>query len=99
MSTIPIFNCTTFKSRLLGLMFQKNIEKALCFPHCNSIHTFFMKVPIFVIITNKEHLVLYCAVVKPWKVVSPIKNGYYTYEFPLSNIPNVKVNNYFKGNH
>lgn len=99
MSTMSILNCTTFKSRLFGLMFQKNIKTALCFPHCNSIHTFFMRIPIFVIVTNKEHIVLYCSIVKPWKIVKPIKNGYYTYEFPLSNMPKISINELFKGNH
>ena len=37
--------CTKFKDRLIGNMFKKNIQD-MCFPKCNSIHTFFMFKPI-----------------------------------------------------
>ncbi len=88
--------CSTFKSRFLGLMFQRNIKNALCFPRCNSIHTFFMRVPIFVVITNIEHTVLFCKVVPPWRIILPIKGGYYTYEFPVGEI-DIKKGTNFKG--
>lgn len=90
-----VINCTSFRSRLLGFMFQKNIKNGLCFPRCNSIHTFFMRVPILVIITNKKHEILYQKIVKPWRIVRPVKHGYYTYEFPVDYSPNRK-NNIFK---
>ncbi len=93
---ISIINCTSFRSRLLGLMFQKRIKNALCFPHCNSIHTFFMRTPILVIITNKNHEILFHKIIKPWRIIKPVKNGYYTYEFPSDFCPNIK-NNTFKG--
>lgn len=90
-----VLNCTSFHSRLFGLMFQKTVKNPLCFPHCNSIHTFFMRIPILVIITNKNHEVLFNKIVKPWKIIKPIKNGYYTYEFGADYQPNIK-NNTFK---
>lgn len=91
----PVINCTSFHNRFLGLMFQKNVQNGLCFPHCNSIHTFFMRIPILVIITNKNHEVLYKKIVKPWRIVMPVKNGFYTYEFPINYNPDIK-NNRFK---
>lgn len=94
---IEIHNCITFKDRLLGLMFQKNIQKALCFPKCNSIHTFFMKLPIQVIITNQNHQVLYNKIIKPWRILWPMKNGYYTYEFPITHIQQIQLGDIFKG--
>ena len=39
---IELVNCKSFYSRLKGFMFDKNINKALLFDKCNSIHTFFM---------------------------------------------------------
>ncbi len=93
---IEIKNCTSFKDRLLGFMFQKNIKNALCFPHCNSIHTFFMKVPILVIMTDKNHTILYQNVVKPWNLIS-VKKAYYTYEFPYTYLVNTKIGDTFKG--
>lgn len=94
---IPVIYCTSFHSRFIGLMFQKNIQKALCFPRCNSIHTFFMKEDIQVIVTSKEHIVLFNKIIKPWKILFPIKNGYYTYEFPISYRKKIKVGDIFKG--
>ena len=37
----------------------KNINKALLFNHCNSIHTFFMKSNIDVILCNKDNKILW----------------------------------------
>lgn len=36
---IDLYECKSF-SRLKGFMFTKNIDKALLFDRCNSIHTF-----------------------------------------------------------
>lgn len=40
-------------------MLCKNIDKALLFNHCNSIHTFFMYKNIDVIMCNKDNVILY----------------------------------------
>lgn len=40
-------------------MFTKNINKALLFNRCNSIHTFFMKENIDVIMCDKDNIILY----------------------------------------
>ena len=49
----------TFIKRLLGLMFQKEIKKGLFFPNTGSIHTFFMRSNIDIIMLNKENIVVY----------------------------------------
>lgn len=75
--------CTKFKDRLLGNCFKKEINEILVFPKCNSIHTFFMKIPIDVVILNKEQKVIHIEKnFKPWKILLPKKNGFYTLEFP-----------------
>ncbi len=56
---ITIYECKSYFSRLKGFMFQKEIKHALLFDHCNSIHTFFMKKNIDVIMCNKNNEVLY----------------------------------------
>lgn len=40
-------------------MFRKNINSSLLFDKCNSIHTFFMKENIDVIMCDKNNYVLY----------------------------------------
>ena len=79
--------CKSFLSRLKGLMFKKNFDYGLVFPKCNSIHTFFMKKNIDVIMTDKHGNVIFTkANVKPWKIIWPKKDAYYTFEFPTNKI-------------
>ena len=56
---IVLYECKSFFSRLKGFMFTKNIDKALLFDRCNSIHTFFMKENIDVIMCDKDNTILY----------------------------------------
>ena len=56
---IDLYECKSFFSRLKGFMFTRNIDKALLFDKCNSIHTFFMKTNIDVIMCDKNYKVLY----------------------------------------
>ena len=80
---IKVYYVDKFYNRFIGLMFKKNIDYCLCFPKCNSIHTFFMLESIDVIITDKDNNILYTYKnLKPWKVILPKRNVYYTYEFP-----------------
>ena len=57
---IKVRECNNFISRLRGFMFyKKKIDYALLFNKCNSIHTFFMKENIDVIMCDKENNILY----------------------------------------
>jgi uncharacterized membrane protein (UPF0127 family) len=79
---IKLMYAKTFFKRLKGFMFKKNINYVLCFPKCNSIHTYFMKENIHVIMTDKENNILLIKEnVSKNKVVS-YKKAYYTYELP-----------------
>lgn len=80
---IEIKMCTNFYNRLKGFMFKKNINYGLCFNRCNSIHTFFMRENIDVIMTDKNNKVLYIYNnLKKNKIIFPKKNVYYVYELP-----------------
>lgn len=73
----------SFKDKLFGLMFKKNINFILCFDRCNSIHTFFMRENINVFFADKNNKIL-----KTYKNVPPNRilicwNAYYTYETPV----------------
>ena len=88
--------CTNFFDRLKGFMFNKNIDKCLCFPKCNSIHTFFMLKPIDIIMTDKNYKILYVFKnIKPYRIILPKKDVYYTFELP-TNIFKFKVNEKIK---
>ena len=82
--TIDIYECKSFFSRLKGFMFNKNINKALLFNRCNSIHTFFMKKNIDVIMCDKDNNILYYYnnLMKN-KIILPKNNVYKTIELPV----------------
>lgn len=94
---IDVKICRSFKNRLLGLMLKKEkIDYALCFPKCNSIHTFFMKQNIDVVMTDINNTVIYVIKkLKPWKIILPKKSVYYTYEFS-ENFVNYQIGDVIK---
>lgn len=78
---INLVEANTFIKKLKGLMFQKNINYCLRLK-TNSIHTFFMKEPIDIIMTDKYNNILYIFrnINKNKIIIKP--KVYYTYEFP-----------------
>ena len=56
---ISLIECKSFFTRFMGFMFKKNISTALLFENCNSIHTFFMKENIDVIMCDKDNTILF----------------------------------------
>ena len=75
--------CKSFSSRLLGFMFKKSINSALLFNRCNSIHTFFMKENIDVIMCDKDNTILFFYKDLPKnKIIWPKKGVRKVYETP-----------------
>ena len=54
-----LIDCVSFSSRFMGLMFTRDFDYCMRFRKCNSIHTFFMKTNIDVVMTDKDDNVLY----------------------------------------
>ena len=81
---IELIECKTFFSRLRGFMFNKDINHALLFNKCNSIHTFFMKKNIDVIMCGHDNVILrYYHNLGKNKIILPQKNVYKTIELPV----------------
>ena len=55
---LEIKKANTFKEKLMGLMFKKNINYGLLIPNCKSIHTFNMKCNIDVLLLDSNYKVL-----------------------------------------
>ena len=86
---INLKKATTFKKRLLGLMFKTNIQEGLVFK-TKAIHTFFMKEEIDVIITDKNNkTIVFYKNLKRNKIIIILKS-YYIYELPKNSINNLK---------
>jgi uncharacterized protein len=64
----------TFFSRFWGLMGRKELspDEAIVFPKCNSIHTFFMRIPIDVVVLDPKGTVLSVEEnMAPWRLMLP----------------------------
>jgi len=55
---MKIVIASNFKDKLLGLMFKKNINYSLLIKNCKSIHTFFMKENIDILLLDKNNKIL-----------------------------------------
>ena len=88
---INVKQASSFKDRLIGLMGKKNITEGLFLPHTRSIHTFFMKDNIDIIMINKDNKIIYYQKnIKKNKIIIKLK-AYSTIELPKNTID--KFNN------
>jgi len=87
---IKLIIANTFLKKLKGFMFKKNINYCLRFK-TNSIHTFFMKEKIDIVMTDKNNKVIYIFKnIEKNKII--IKHDtYFTYEFPSNFLENIYV--------
>lgn len=83
----------TFTKRLFGLMGKRNIKKGLFFPKTKSIHTFFMKENIDVIMINKDNQVIYYKKNMPKNKILIKKKAYHTIELPNNSLKKIKLGN------
>ena len=92
-----IKTCTSFKERLIGMMFNRDkLNYGLHFPKCSSIHTFFMFQNIDVIMVNKTNdVVLIERNVKPWKILNK-HLACSVFEFSTGILKDVKINDKIK---
>ena len=88
---ITLTECKSFYSRFKGFMFTRNIDKALLFDKCKSIHTFFMRDNIDVIMCDKDNNILYYVKdLAKNKVILPKKGVKKIFETP-SNYFNIEI--------
>ena len=81
----------TFKKKLIGLMGKKSIKNGLLFPKTRSIHTFFMKEPIDIIMINKNNIVIDFRKNFPkWRILIK-KKAYHTIELPQNSLHNISI--------
>ncbi len=80
----------------MGFMGKKNIDIALLFNKCNSIHTFFMKENIDVIMCdNNNKILFYYKDLQKNKIILPKKNVKKVFETPRLYF-NIKLGEYLE---
>ena len=89
-----VFNldvANSFLKKFIGLMGKKEISKGLFFPKTRSIHTFFMRDNIDIIMINKDNEIVYLKKnLKRNKIVIK-KEAYHTIELPKNSINNLNI--------
>lgn len=82
-NNLKVKEAKSFKDRLFGLMFKKNINYCLLFRNCKSIHTFFMLDKIDVVATDKnDNIIKVYKEVKPCRIITAPKKTKNIYELP-----------------
>ncbi|MEG6612971.1 DUF192 domain-containing protein [Pseudoclostridium thermosuccinogenes] len=79
----------TFMRRFLGLMGKKEIPpgKGLIITPCNSIHTFFMRMPLDIIFIDKSNIALHVIEnLQPWRISPVILNARSVIEVPSGTV-------------
>ena len=74
-----------FWSLLIGWQFRKAPPpgEGLLLVPCRSVHTFFVRFPIDVVILDRSgRVVAVRRQVRPWRIVPPVVDGYATLELP-----------------
>ncbi len=80
----------------MGFMGKKNIDNSLMFNKCNSIHTFFMKENIDVIMCdNNNKILFYYKDFKKNRIILPKKNVKKVFETPRLYF-NIKLGDYLE---
>lgn len=78
---INITKADTFFAKFMGLMGKTTVETWLFIERCDSIHTYFMKIPIdAVFIDNNGRVLKIIPNLKPWKIVLPVAGTSHTFE-------------------
>ena len=91
---IKIVNANTFLKKYIGFMFKiKKINYGILFENVSSIHTFFCFQKIDILSLDKNMKVLYIYnEFKPFRIILPKKDVYYTLELPRNYIKKNDIN-------
>ncbi|RME17036.1 MAG: DUF192 domain-containing protein [Bdellovibrio sp.] len=85
---------SSFSERLVGLLSKTSLKdnEGLWIPHCNSIHTFFMKFPIDAVFVNKQLIVQTLHPhLQPWRITWPNLKAHSVFELPSGSIQKYQI--------
>ena len=82
----------TFFKKFWGLMGKRNIKTGYFFPKTRSIHTFFMKENIDIIMIDKNNRVVFYKKNVPKNKIIIKKKAYHTIELPNNSLKIININ-------
>lgn len=90
-TSLRVKRADTYLKRLKGLMFDHDIDEGLglMIVPCQSIHTFFMRFDLDVVVVDRNDRVIACYKgLKPGKITPILKNAYGFIEFKAGTFAN-----------
>ena len=84
----------SLRERLVGLMGRRSLEpgEGLWLVPCNGIHTVGMRIPIDVIVLDRQGRVLrICRSLRPWRMILPSRGGHSTVELRAGTLDGASV--------
>jgi len=78
-----------FFKRFMGLMGKNDLPqgKGLMIKPCNSIHMFFMKIPLDILFVDRDNKIIHIIKdIKPWKVSKIVPGAVSAIELPIGTI-------------
>ena len=81
----------SYKEKLFGLMGKTNITTGLFFVNTRSIHTFFMKEEIDIIMINKNEEIVYYQKNCPKNKIIIKLRAHHTIELPKNSLHNISI--------
>lgn len=90
---IPVYLLTSWKERIKGFRFQlQPITYGICYPKKKQINTYFLCQNVDIVMTNKDHKILYIYPnFRSEKFIFRKKQVYYIYELPVFSAQNLQV--------
>ena len=79
----------SFWSRFVGLMGRRELPEGegLCIQRCNSIHMFFMRIPLDVAFVDREGNVLHALhTIRPWRASKVVRGAKAALELPAGTL-------------
>ena len=86
-----VCNANTFFKKLIGLMGKKEIKNGIFLNNAGSIHTFFMKSNIDIIMIDKKNRVVYYQKNVSKNKIIVKKKAKHTIELPSNSLSNIHI--------
>ena len=95
---VKVTKCNNLIDKIKAFIHKiKDFDYCLCFTKKRFFHTFFKLSNVDIVMTDKNNKILYLyQSLKPWKIISPKENVFYTYELAENDTKTFSLGDKFK---